>query len=267
MSAKAISYNSFDFQDSNFRTKDIIYRNLPNKTIDLEPNARRDGFRLINTYYNSKDIVISGTLTRDTEANLKTSLDSMKEALNTDESNLDIGDGSGTIRYIASVASIDIPEEHFNITHIPYKIVFRCQPMGKTTTTTVDTKSITEASASPYTGTINPTGSAGPLPTLKWLCAGIPTAAITQIVFNNTTTTDSITIASLALDADGDYLEIDIDAMTVKVSHDGGAATDIDFTGVFPKFIASSNSYSVTMTGGGATWTLTQTITYYPLYL
>ena len=265
--AKTITYNSFDLQDSNFRTKDIIYRNLPNKVIDLELNARRDGFRLVNSYYDMKDIAISGTLTRDTEANLKTSLDSMKESLGVDEANLDIGDGAGTIRYVASVASIDIPEEHYHITSIPYKITFRCQPLGKATSTTTDTKSITNASSSPYTNTFDPIGSAGPLPILKWLCVGAPTAAITQIVFSNTTTGDSITVASLAMDANGDYLEIDVNSMTVKVSHDGGAAAEVDFTGVFPRFVAGSNSYSTTITGGSTTWTLTQTIIYYPLYL
>lgn len=264
---KAITYNSFDFQDSNFRTKDIMYRNLPNKVIDLELKARRDGFRLINTYYDMKDIVISGTLTRDTEANLKTSLDSMKEALGVNTANLDIGDGDGTIRYTASVASIDIPEEHYHITSVPYKITFRCQPLGKAITPITDTKTITEVSSSPYMNTFDPTGSVGPLPVLKWVCVGPPTSAITQIVFNNISTGDFITVANLALDASVDYLEIDVDSMTVKVSHDGGAATEVDFTGVFPKFVAGSNSYSVTITGGGATWILTQTITYYSLYL
>jgi hypothetical protein len=86
-------------------------------------------------------------------------------------------------------------------------------------------------------------------------------------VFTNTTTGDSITVASLAMDTNTDYLEIDTDAMTVKVSHDGGAAANVDFTGVFPRFIAGSNSYTVAVTGGGATWSLLQTITYYSQYL
>lgn len=262
--AKAIVYNTYDLQTTNFRTKDIIYRNFPEKVIDIELNSRRDGFRLVNTYYNTKDIVVSGTLTKDTEAELKTTLDAMKEALHTDEANLDIDDGGTTIRYVCSVDSISVPEEHYHITQIPYQIVFRCQPFGHLTTSVTNTNSI---SSTPYSTTINPTGSAPPLPTLKWICDGAPTAAITQIVFSNTTTGDSITIASLALDASGDYLVIDTDAMTVKVSHDGGAATEVDFTGVFPRFKAVNNSYTVTVTGGGATWALDQLITYYPAYL
>ncbi|MFA5395888.1 MAG: hypothetical protein WC346_07775, partial [Methanogenium sp.] len=98
-------------------------------------------------------------------------------------------------------------------------------------------------------------------------CDGAPTAAITQIVFSNTTTGQSITVGSLSLDANNDYLEVDCDAMTVNVSYDGGAETAVDFDGVFPDFVAGSNSYSVTLTGGGATWSLTQDIIYYPLYL
>lgn len=265
--SKQISYNSFSLQDSNWRTKNIIYRNLPGKVIDLEPIARRDGFRVQNTYYSEKNIRINGTLTRDTVANLKISLDTMKESLHVNEANLDIGDGGGTIRYVCSVASINIPEEHYNITQLPYDITFKCQPLGKATSTLTDSKTITQASASPYANTLDPTGSAPPLPVLKWVCDGNPTAAITQIVFYNATTSDTITIASLAMDADGDYLEIDCENMTVQVSHDGGAAADIDFDGVFPVFKATSNSYTVTITGGGATWELDQTIEYYPLYL
>ncbi len=264
MSAKAITYNSHDFQDANFRTKDIIYRNLPEKVIDIELKARKDGFLITNAYYSSKDISISGTLTRDTEANLRTSIDSMKESLHVDEANLDIDDGGSTIRYVASVASIDIPEEHYHITQVPYRITFRCQPFGHSTSSVTSTNSIT---STPYSTTINPTGSAPPSPSLKWTCDGAPTAAITQIVFTNTTNGDSITIPSLVLDANGDYLVIDTNLMTVKKSYDGGAEVDVDFTGIFPRFNATSNSYSVAITGGGATWALDQEIVYFPAYL
>ena len=265
--AKTITFNSFNLQDSNFRTKDIIYRNYPGRTIDLEPYPRRDGFRFVNSYYEQKDIIVNGTLTRDTQANLKTSLDSLKENLHTEEGNLDIDDGGTTLRYVCTVAAVNVPEEHYHITRVPYSISFRCQPFGKATSSTVDAKSITQASASPYLNTFDPTGSIGPRPVLKWTTSGAPTSAITQISFDNTTSSDVITVGSLVLDASGDYLEIDTENMTVKVSYDGGAATEVDYTGVFPLFDAGSNSYEVTITGGGATWTLNQDITYFATYL
>ena len=264
---KSITFNSFDLQDSNFRTKDIIYRNYPARTIDLEPYPRRDGFRFVNSYYEQKDISVRGTLTRDTEANLKTSVDNLKENLHTEEANLDIGDGATTIRYVCTVSSVDVPEQHYHITQIPYSITFRCQPFGKATSSTVDAKTITQADSSPYANTFDPTGSMGPRPVLKWALSGAPSAAVTQISFENTTVSDTITVGSLTLDADGDYLEIDCENMTVKVSYDGGAATEVDYTGVFPLFNAGSNSYETTVVGGGATWTLNQDITYFKTYL
>ena len=267
MSAKNIQFNSFDLQDTNFRTKDIIYRNYPARTIDMEPYPRRDGFRFVNSYYEVKNIIVKGTLTRDSEANLKTSLDSLKENLHTEEGDLDIDDGGTTLRYVCTVASVDVPEEHYHITRIPYSISFKCQPFGKATSTTTDAKTINQASSSPYSNTFDPTGSMGPRPILKWTVDGTPSADVTQIKFENTTTTDSITVPSLTLDANNDYLEIDTEAMTVKVSYDGGAATEVDYTGVFPLFNAGSNSYETTVTGGGATFTLDQEIIYYSTYL
>jgi len=265
MSAKSITFNGQNLQDSYFLTKDIIYRNLPSKSIDIEPNSRRDGFRLINSYYNSKDIEVSGTLSRDTEANLKTSLDTMKSLLNIQSGNLDIDDGGSTIRYVGSVASIEIPEEHYNITTLPYKIVFRCQPFGKATTTTTLTRAVTAS----ISATLTILGSAPTLPVFKWVCNGAPSAPITQIVLTNAISpyTSTITVPSLALDASGDYLEIDISAMTVKVSHDGGAATEIDYSGVFPYVGAGANTYTVTVTGGGGSFNLTETVVYYHSYL
>jgi len=262
-----ISYNSFDLQDTVFKTSNILYRNLPDKVVNILPQSRRDGFFLQSTYYTKKDINIVGSITRDSAANLKTSIDSMKEALHKNESNLDIIEGGVTTRWVCSVSSIDVPEKNYNLAQVPFNISFVCQPLGSATSSTNDSKTITNASASPYVNTFNPVGSAPPLPTLKWTCSGAPTAAITQIVFANINTGTSMTVASLALDANGDYLEIDCDNMTVKVSHDGGAASAIDFSGVFPTFLATSNSYNLTITGGSTTWALDQDIDYYAKYL
>ena len=264
---KSITFNNYDLQDSDFRTKDIIYRSIPGRQINIEPYPRRDGFRFLDSYYSEKEITIDGTLTRDTEANLKISLDLMKESLNEEESNLEINDGGTTIQYICTVSNISIPEEHYHITHIPYQISFQCHPFGKETSSIPDSKTITQASDSPYLNTFDPTGSVGPLPVLTWTCSGAPTAAITQIKFENVTTSESITVGSLTLDTNGDYLEVDIENMTVNAVQSGGARTEIDFTGVFPEFKAISNEYSVIVTGGGATWEIEQIIEYYPTYL
>ena len=266
MAAKSIQYNGFDLQTSSFRTRDIISRNLPQKIIDLSLLSRRDGFRLTNSYYTEKNIRIIGTVSSDTEANLRTSVDSMKEALHVDESNLDITEGGATIRWVCSVDNINIPEQHYHITRVPYNINFKCQPFGKETSSTNDSNSITQASADPYADTLDPTGSAPPRPILKWTVSGTPSSDITAISFNNLTTTDVITVSGLALNGAGEYLKIDTDAMTV-VQNIGSGDVEVDFTGVFPTFKATSNSYEVTITGGGATFTLDQDIDYFASYI
>ena len=262
------STNSIDLQNSDFRTKDIIYRNFPNRTIDLEPYPRRDGFRFVNSFYPLRDIVVSGTLTKDTEANLKISLDDMKEKLSADEGELDIDDGGTTIRYDCTVASVEIPEEHYHITRVPYSITFRCQPFGKETSATTETASITNSSAAPFITTINPTGSIAPNPILKWSVVGTPSAAITKIVYTNSSSGDIISIENLVLDADGDYLQIDTDLMKVTTSTNGGSSdTEVDFTGVLPLFISTNNTNSVSITGGGGAFTIEQRVSYFPTYL
>ena len=133
MAITSVTYNGFSFQDTNWRTKDVIYQNLPKTVLDMEPLSRRDGFRLINTYYTDKEIHISGNVASDTEANLRTLMVAMKEALDTDQANLDIDDNGTTVRWNATVADINIPEEHFHITRLPFSITFKCQPFGKVT--------------------------------------------------------------------------------------------------------------------------------------
>lgn len=264
MSAKSITYNSFSLQDSNFLTKDIIYRNLPSKVLDLEPLSRRDGFRFVNSYYSDKQITASGNVTADTESALRTIVDNMKRALNTDEANLDIADGGSTVRWVCSVESIDVPEQHYNITRLPYAISFKCQPFGKSTSQTTSTNSIVNTNSS--SGTLVVIGSASPRPVVRWTVSGTPSSAITAISLTNNTTGDILAATGLTLSGDGDYFEVDTEDMSA-VQNTGSGEVEKDFTGVFPRFQTSTNSYSVTITGGGASRTLAQQITYYASYL
>jgi len=268
MPAKSILINSLSVQDTNYITSDIIYRSSPSKSLNILQKSRNDGFVLQSMYYTEKNISVSGNINCSTEADLKTKIDTLKEYTSSRNFNVDIDDAGNTMRFVCSLESLNIPEKHYNITNVPYNIILKCQPFGKYTTATTDSNTITNASASPYLNTIDPTGSVAPKPVLKWTVAtGTPTTPITQIVFTNTTTGDAITVAGLALDAVGDYLEIDCENLTVMVSHDSGAKTAIDYTGVIPSFVIGSNSYSMLRTGGGASFSILQTIVYYPTFI
>jgi hypothetical protein len=267
--AKEISINGLNIQDTNYITENITYRSNPSKTLNTFQKSRNDGFVLQSQYYTEKSISVSGNINCSTEADLKTKIDTLKEAVaGDDEFNVDIDDAGNTMRFTCVLESLSIPEKHYHITNVPFSLSLKCQPFGKATTATTSSNSITNASSSPYVVTINPTGSIAPKPTIKWeIITSTPSADITQIVFTNSNSGDTITISSLTLDAVGDYLEIDCENMTSKVSYNGGAETDIDYTGVFPSFATNTNSISTTLTGGGASFVVKQTLSYYPKYI
>jgi hypothetical protein len=258
MSATNITFDSFSIQNSTYKTENIQYRHLAAKTIDSKPEPRRGGFTVVDTMYTQKEISINGWILADTTAALRTAVDNLKKALVPQEKDLDIDYGSGTIRYVATVSAMDVNEEHHNITRIPFEITFLAMPWGTDTGSTTDSKTI---SSSPYNNSINITGSYGPFPVLKWTVSGTPSTEISKIKFENTTTDTYIEVSGLSLSADGNYLEIDIKNMTATE----GASTNVDFSGVFPKFNTSTNSYSTTVSGSG--YSLVQTIEYYPTYL
>ncbi len=220
---------------------------------------------MLGTRYESKEIKIEGHLICTSESELRTYLIALKKALDTDEANLDIDDDDNptVLRYIATVSDINIPEEHYYISDVPYSITFIAQPYGKATTTSLITNSIT---TSTDTITVVLTGSAGSKPLLNYINTSTPSSAITSVTVRNTTTSESITVTGLALDGKNEYLEIDCDAMTVK-KYEATTLTNSDFSGMFPSFKPGTNSIYVTLVGGGASINLKQSVTYYPYYL
>jgi len=211
-----------------------------------------------------KEIRVAGSVTADTEAELRTLLDNMKKALNATEQTLIIDDGGTNVQWTASVASIEIPEEHFHITRVPFQIIFRCHPFGEATSSSSNTNSITNTASE--TNSVVIAGSAAPRPVITWTVSGTPSSAITGITFVNNTTSDTFSVTGLSLVGNGDYLELDTDNMTV-VYNTGSGEVATDFTGVIPTFTTSTNSYTLSLVGGGASKTVIQSIVYSASYL
>lgn len=255
--ATSITFNSFSLQSSTYRTENIVYRHLASKVIDSKPEPRRGGFDIIDTFYSQKEIRITGWILSDSKENLRIAIDNLKKALVPEEKSLDIGYGDDIIRHTATVRDMSVEEEHHHITRIPYEIIFLTLPWGTDSNSIEVTESIT---TSPFNDSIVIEGSYGPFPILRWTVVGTPSAAVTELSFQNNTTGDEIDVTNLSLAANGNYLEVDTNEMTVKEN-----GTNIDFDGVFPSFDTSTNSYTVTITGSG--FTLNQSITYYPTYL
>jgi len=257
MPATNITFNNFDLQDVHWKTRRIIHKNLPERTIDLETIAREDGFKIVNLYHERKIIEIEGMLITNTNSTMRTLLDSMKTLLRSKSKNLDIDYGGNTIRYEATVQDIDVPDDFYHITVCPYRITFICQPFGKATTSV--TSSYNNVTNSTYTNSINITGSAEPRPVIQFTVDS--ETSLTKIQFQNKPVgmvTNSISV-SQAFTA-GHVLTIDCGERTVKL--DG---TNSDFTGIFPAFYPSTNSITITFTS--TAHQVDTLITYYPSYL
>jgi len=252
-----VTFNSYLLQDTNWKTKIIHYKNLPERTIDLENIARSDGFKIVNIYHTQKTIEIEGMLVCSTNAALRTKIDEMKKFLKPKSKNLDIAYGGSTIRYVATVREIEMPDDFYHISSCPYRITFVCQPFGKATASV--SSSYNNVTASTYTNSIVMTGSANPSPTLQFTVDSETT--LTKIQFQNQTadgTTNSISV-SQSFNA-GNVLIIDCDAKTVKIG-----STNSDFSGVFPEFQPSTNSITLTFTS--TAHQVDTLVSYYPTYL
>lgn len=236
-----ITFDSFDLQDSNYHTRRVTHRKFPDRSIIIEPQTRRDGFRVVRTKYNKKSILVSGNITANTVAGLRTLLDDMKKNLRGTDKNLDIGYGGSTIRFKATVQKIDVPEDYYHLTFIPFEIEFLCHPLGEATSTT--NHSDDDITSSPHNSSLTITGSESPLPVIT-LTVDAETS-MTVIKFKNIITNTEITITKAFSAAD--VLEIDCENLTVKVN-----GTEVDFTGIFPEFEPGVNNYTVTITDGGA---------------
>ena len=255
--ADSITYDNFSLQDTHWKTKNIRYKNLPERSIDLETIAREDGFKIVNVGHDRKIIEVEGMLVTNTNSTMRTLLDSMKSSLRTKEKNLDIAYGGSTIRYEATVQDIEIPDDFYHITACPYRIIFVCQPFGKSTTPV--SSSYNNVTGSTYTNSINVTGSAEPRPVIQFTVDS--ETSLTKIQFQNKpvdAVTNSITV-SQSFNA-GNVLIIDCGERTVKLN-----GNNSDFTGVFPTFYPSTNSITITFTS--TAHQVDTLITYYPSYL
>ena len=266
MPAQDIKFNNHSLQTTAdpsaiILTSNIVYNNLPEKVFVLREDSIRDGFEVVDVRYSQKIITINGWLISDSGANLKTLIDNFKNYLRPNESNLDIETypGSGEyIRWIASTRTIEIPEEHWQVTQKPFRVEFLCKPFGKaTSSTTINLNSGSNITTSPYEETIFVDGTYRTKPVITITINS--ETNMTAFKFENDTNDDYIQV-STSFSA-SDILEIDCENETVKLN-----GSIEDFTGVFPYLEPGDNSLILTATDSGS-FSYTVSVKYISTYL
>lgn len=115
-----ISYNGYDF----LKVSKISNR-FNRGTLDLSTydNIRSHWMWFDQAFIKSKDYTVEWILFADTSVNLEIQIDYLTQACQKPNQLLKIKRRDGTItQAYATVTQVDIPEEHYNITFIPYSV-------------------------------------------------------------------------------------------------------------------------------------------------
>ncbi len=223
----SISFNSYVLQNSSFRTQIIQHTNIPTKIIQTETKARADGLTIVNVKYGQREINVEGLLSASDRNTLVGLIDTMKLNLKDASGVLDIDYGNSTRRYYATVADLQLPEEFYSITSVPYKIKFICaDPFGYATVSGMI--SLPGQTALLLDTVITMSGSIDSDPAIQLtINTG---SSVSLITLSNESTREVIIISKPGGNfANSDVLMIDSKNKSVKINNSG-----IDYTGRFP---------------------------------
>lgn len=230
-----ISFDWFGLQNATYCISSTNLYWLSNVQIVESDRPQENGWFVLNRYYRDKIINFNGSITADDEDWLLTAIDNIKWSLDWIEWYLQVKFGSTFRRIKATVSSIDIPRNHYNINHITFSISFLCKesffseiPMVETAflwqTTSFQDEVINDWKAEVFTNT--------------------------NVVFNSATSVTSFTmdiewysiIVTRSFVA-GDVMVLNGETKSVTVNW-----TEVDYLGVFQPLKKEKNIVTFTIT-------------------
>ena len=239
-----VTYDGYDLQNATVGTRIAQHTHAPDRALQIEDLGREDKSVLASSKYVQKIVTVEGYLKEATTAALQEAVDNLKDALDTcEDANLDIS-WRGTIRrYLATPSVVEIPEDYYNLTWIPYRIEFVCaEPFGRNTSE--ETRSWDSLSTAEHCATFTADGNFRPEPIFEVDVED--NDAITWMRLTNTDTGDWVQVGTVF--ADGD--EVDFDHINKKCLWN---SDEIDYTGLFPLWYSGSNKFCLTHDGGTET--------------
>ncbi len=247
-----VIYDSVNINASPFFIKGITHEQTADKELFSFGLARERGSVMIDSNYKSKVITISGTIKAPNTglaAELEANIDTLKELLSRDGKVLDIDYAGGTRRYVAWATAHTFDRQFFNQSYVPFTITFTI-PSGVGMDTTVTTVTNNGLTAAVNTGAIVAGGSAYPFPkqTLTFTAASAVTAVTFKVNGDSVTYTGAIAASDVLI----------FDCANKKVTKNGA---EVDYTGIFPRFIVGTNNWEIDVTRTSCTFNLVTTYT------
>lgn len=243
-STDEITFNNYGLQNTSILTRFV---KLSAPILDLQKRAypRAQGAYAETAYWRETHIVLRGTIKGSSRTDMESRMDTLRKNLAVFGGILKIP-WAGTSRYYECYAigldRIFQERDHYHMTMCPYEVeLIALQPFGRSSGKTV-TDVPTPITVSPTTMEFVNAGTAE-AESLAYLTV-VTAGTLSQIVWENTTNGDKVTIASSFSNGD----QIVIDGENRRVTKNG---VEIDYTGVLPKIVSGSNAFKITLIGSG----------------
>ena len=252
-----IVFNGYSLQSSTVSSRIAKHEVNPTRELLRNKIPRNDGMFIVGDFWREKTIRIEGIIRQTSAALLDTEIDNFKKAMAVREGTLDIKNSSGTIRrYQATLVNVDVVNrENYNITFVRFSLSFvSVDPFGHDVNYSEELFSDkTDLVSNEFISNIGTVRALG-IYTLTFSAA----SGITAVQVSNNTNTELI-LSTVNISA-GDVIVFDGEQRIVTLN-----GTQIDYSGFFPSLDTGPNSFTITLTGTSATFTLS--MKYLPPYL
>ena len=256
--ATSISFDGNSLQTANILTASIEHETIPIKDARMHALAHANRSVIPYVQYPSRTVRISGKVIGSSISDLDSRLDTFRSYFRDTDSNLDIGYGGSTRRYIATLNALAI-DRPGGLLFANFEAEFVCtQPFGRNTTSTSALSASARTSAA-YNDEHTFLGTAPyQLPIITIVINSV-TGGTGFLKFSNNGNGQAILISGQTFAAD-DEIIINCEERSVTLNGE-----EIDAIGAFPEFPPGAQSFSYT--DGFTTRNFDIDVDYYPLFL
>lgn len=253
------TFGTRSLQDDNYYTEDVQYRTPAPKDQSLIPIARRPGAKMVANEHREKKIVLKGWVKGSSASDLQSKVDDLQKDLHAVDQTLVIETGR---TYTATLATLVIPDIHYNQTIVPFEAEFVCaSPFAVGDSQTAAWATLSGMAEVDRTVTIS--GTVFAEPTITYTAPGSSGSATTSgLTIRNVTRGERVSWSGTGVAPTVGYgSTVSFNYKTLQCQLD---SVDKDHTGKFSRFEPGNNQLIISFSGlcmGG-----TAQIAYAPRY-
>lgn len=254
-------FNGLTLHEGSLSVPDLIANkfttdNAPTRDLRTVDIPRRHGSIILSDYWRKKTFRVRGVVEADTKALLDAKLHDMKLKLAQQNGVLSWTENGVRMNAVANWVnphdSFD-REDAWQLTFCEYDLVFEAYDPPFSQKENYSSDAWFDRTDLVFNESITTEGTAPMFPVviLNFSAA----SSVTKVKFENTSNDEAIQTETISVGA-GDLLKFDSENR--KVYHDSGAGyVEIDYEGFFPELKNGENTFTITVTGSSATYSVT----------